>query len=178
MEFDKLIKSGKRRPLFNPAETTQTIELGREALERMLPHRDPFLLLDRIVQMDFEQKAVEGRRVLDPEDPVFRGHFPGDPTYPGVLILEMIGQLGICLQHLLHLKSTTVGPEQKPLSVRLLKVHHALFQRALSPGDEARLIARSVEEGDYVAICSGQALVGDQVAAFAIFEVFFADEAQ
>ena len=178
MDFTKLIKSGKRRPLMTPGEHTQQIALGREALERMLPHRDPFLLLDSIVQLDLEQQAVEARRTLDPEDTVFVGHFPGDPTYPGVLILEMIGQLGICLQHLLQLKGADVGPDQKPQPVRLLKVHHALFQRGLAPKDEVRLIARSVEEGDYTAICSGQALVGDQVAAFAIFEVFFADEAR
>ena len=67
--FNKHIKAGRRRSLFTPGSTTQTVELGRPAIERMLPHRDPFLMVDRIVRVDLEQEAVEGERVVAADDP-------------------------------------------------------------------------------------------------------------
>ena len=171
-----MIKKGRRRPLFQAGETTQTVDLGRAALERMLPHRDPFLLLDGIDQVDLQEEAIRGRRRVAEDDPVFAGHFPGDPVYPGVLQVEAIGQLGICLQHLLSRGSCTVDESDRPRALRLLKVHHALFQGGVRPGDEMLLLAKSIENSDYVATCCGQAIVGETIVALAIFEVFMLEE--
>ncbi|MEZ4427240.1 MAG: hypothetical protein R3A51_06020, partial [Nannocystaceae bacterium] len=91
--------------------------------------------------------------------------------------VEAIGQLGICLQHLLRSGRPTVGDDEAPRSLRLLKVTHALFAGEVRPGETIDLVARSIEDSDYVAVCAGQALASDgQVRALAVFEVFMLSE--
>ena len=174
-DLEALVKTYRRRPVFTPGEGTTEVHFGRVEIERMLPHREPFLLVDSVHQVDLGQGAIAGRLTIDPQDPVFRGHFPGDPVYPGVLQVEAIGQLGICLQNLIGRDSTSVGEDVRPRPLRLLKVHHALFQGAVRPGEWVTLLARSLEQSDYVSTCIGQVVHGDEVKALAVFEVYLLD---
>lgn len=175
MSFDGLIRSARRKPLVTAGESTRAVELGRAEIERMVPHREPFLLVDRISAVDLEQQAIVGHRLLDPQDPVFRGHFPGDPVYPGVLLVEAMAQLSICLQHLCAVGRVDVQPGDQPPRVRLLRLHHALFIDEARPGDTLTLLGKVVEDNGYTATLAGQVMKDDIICTMAIMEALQLD---
>lgn len=176
-ELTALMRAGRRRPIWEPRrETTSDVDHGRAAIERLLPHRDPFLFVDRLTRVDLEQRALTARRAIDPKDPVFVGHFPGSPIYPGVLQLETMGQAGICLAHFVRRRTLEVGPDVAPADVRALKIHSALFIDEVGPGAELTIDARLLSDDSMTAVCLGQLRRGAAIAALAVMEVYFVDD--
>jgi 3-hydroxyacyl-[acyl-carrier-protein] dehydratase len=169
-ELHQLIRTAKRGPLVSSGTGT-AVSLGVGPLERLLPHRAPMLLVDSIDAVDLAHGSLRGHRVLRPTDLGFEGHFPGDPIYPGVLVVEAMGQLAITLVHFSGEQQTDVPAGVIPKRVRATHVHHATFIASFQPGDTMTLYAQVVHN-DYTLVALGQAWKGDTLAAFAIFEVF------
>jgi 3-hydroxyacyl-[acyl-carrier-protein] dehydratase len=136
------------------AEDAKMAEL-RRVLE-FLPHRYPFLLVDRIVEL-------EGGRVLTVKnvtfnEPFFSGHFPGYPVMPGVLIVEAMAQSGAILA------LNEVGDDASPLFV-LTGLDKVRFRRRVVPGDQLRIEVKILKRHRPLWRMAGAARVGDEVAA-------------
>jgi len=157
----------RKRPLWEPAASTVSVSLGRGEIQRLIPHRAPFLLLDEVTALDVAQHAARARRSIDPHDPVFEGHFPGDPVYPGVLQIEMAGQLGVWLTQYLSGSDREGG-----VPIRAIKVHHAVFAAPVAPGDELVLHAQVLADDGSTAVVGGQVSVPSGIAAVAALEFY------
>ncbi len=175
-DLDRIVKKARRRPLFQATDTTVEVTIDKAGIERMIPHRDPFLLVDGITQVDLDQETMRGHRRIDPADPILAGHFPGEPVYPGALLVEAMGQASLCLQHLLEVGRTEVRADDAPQPVRLLKIHQALFLDAARPNDEMTLLCRRLAADPFTVTCAAQAMRGDTVCAIALMDVFMVDE--
>ncbi len=104
------------------------LPLDVPAIQRLLPHRYPFLLLDRIVEFEAHKRVVAYKNVSCNE-PFFNGHFPGNPVMPGVMVLEAMAQAGGVLTQL----SNEEGTDGKLFY--LVKIDGAKFTRMVVPGD-------------------------------------------
>ncbi len=174
-EFDGLVRSARKHPLWTPRSTTREVRLPREAIERILPHRGRGLLLDEITAIDHEQRCCRARRTIAPDDPGFEGHFPGEPLYPGALQVELIGQTGLALLDFLARGTWTISPEARPRRARALKIHHALFAAEVLPGDSLTVLAKALVDDELTSIFAGQLLRMDTICALAIVEVYYVD---
>lgn len=135
----------------------------REIVE-ILPHRYPFLLIDRILSVDFEKGIILGQKNVTINESFFQGHFPDVPLMPGVLILEALAQTGGILVHKKY------GNHGK-IAV-LLNVAHAKFRHPVKPGDVLHLQCEGIHFSTKGGRVKAQARVGDKIAVEA--EVGFA----
>jgi beta-hydroxyacyl-ACP dehydratase FabZ len=122
-----------------------------------IPHRYPFLLVDRVLEMEPGKRVVAIKNVTFNE-PFFQGHFPGAPVMPGVLIVEAMAQAGAVL--LLH-----DMPERARKLVYFTGIDGARFRRTVVPGDQLRLTLEIVKLRSKTCKMRGTATVDDRLAA-------------
>jgi beta-hydroxyacyl-ACP dehydratase FabZ len=131
------------------------------AIERLLPHRFPFLLIDRVVELSGE-KVVALKNVTINE-PFFAGHFPGHPIMPGVLIVEAMAQAGAVLA----MSESDRKPEE--LVIYFMALDQVKFRKPVVPGDQLRLEVEPLRKGGAIWKMKGRALVDGQVVTEAQF---------
>jgi len=111
---------------------TFEMPLDIAVIRELLPHRYPFLLVDRVLAYD-RNKSLRALKNVTINEPFFQGHFPGYPVMPGVLVVEAMAQAAGLLT---QLSSLPRDPEQPPRLYYLVKVDKARFARVVSPGDQ------------------------------------------
>lgn len=116
-------------------ETTApvTLPVDAERIAAILPHRYPFLLVDRVIELD-PGKSIVALKNVTVGEPFFQGHFPGHPVMPGVLIVEALAQASGLL---IGLSGTQAGKDDRIFY--LAKVDNARFLKPVVPGDQLRL---------------------------------------
>ena len=148
--------------------TLDSIDIG--ALLRMLPHRYPFLLVDRIHSIDSDDSAI-GIKNVTVNEPHFQGHFPGTPVMPGVLIVEAMAQTAgaICLWKM------RTG---KPSLVYFMMIDNAKFRKPVVPGDRLELHVKKLKHRGNIWKYACEAIVdGNRVAEAEITAMMTAADA-
>jgi beta-hydroxyacyl-ACP dehydratase FabZ len=123
----------------------------------IMPHRYPFLLVDRVTVIE-EGKRIEGFKNVTINEPFFQGHFPGHPIMPAVLIIEAMAQVGGLL-----LLTSVEDPASKLMY--FLGIDGARFRRPVTPGDQLRFTIRLLKLKGQTTKMKGEAYVDDQLVA-------------
>lgn len=139
-----------------PERTTLDIA----AIQRILPHRYPFLLIDRVVDLTRKQRIVAIKNV-SANEPFFAGHFPGFAIMPGVLIVEAMAQAGGALL------LTEIADREHKLMV-FTGIERARFRRPVVPGDQLRIEVEVLAWRQTAVRMQGKAYVGEKLAAEAV----------
>jgi 3-hydroxyacyl-[acyl-carrier-protein] dehydratase len=143
-----------------------SITLNIDQIRKLLPHREPFLFLERLADIVPGESAV-GYKPVSCNEPHFRGHFPDYPVMPGVLILEAMAQTAGALV------MYTLGVETSD-RVYFLGVDKARFRKPVRPGDMLRIPVKALQKRGPVWRFAGQAFVGNELCAEAEYSAMIA----
>ena len=139
---------------------TKTADI--DLIQRIIPHRYPFLLVDRVIDIDGTARGV-GIKNVTMNEPQFQGHFPGIPVFPGVLMVEAMAQTAAVI--------VGVGMDlaDKNFLVYFMAIDSAKFRRKVGPGDTLRMEIETKRGGGKVWKFAGRALVDGELACEAEF---------
>lgn len=150
----------------SPKSTLASADITR--VMKLLPHRYPFLLVDRIYDMDRDESAV-GVKNVTINEPYFQGHFPDYPVMPGVLIIEGLAQTAgaLCVHSL--------GEDYKPQLVYFMGIDKAKFRRPVVPGDTLHYHVKKIRSRGRAWRFAGEAKVNGQIVAEAEVSAMIVD---
>ena len=140
--------------------------LETKQIMAIIPHRQPILMVDRILEMEPGKRAV-GLKNISANDPIFQGHYPGNPVFPGVLIIEAMAQTGAV---------ALMSQPEYAIKVPLFAgIDECKFKRPVLPGDQLRLEVEIVAMKRGLGIGQGKAYVGDELKAEAVIKFALID---
>jgi 3-hydroxyacyl-[acyl-carrier-protein] dehydratase len=147
----------------------QVAQVDVQRIMEMIPHRHPFLMIDKVVDMVANERAT-GIKNVSINEGYFQGHFPARPVMPGVLIIEAMAQTAAVL--VVH----TLGPEAEGKLVYFMSVDNARFRRPVFPGDRLDVYVAKQRNRGNVWKFEGRAKVGDNLMAEAVFAAMILNE--
>lgn len=142
-------------------------------IQKIIPHRYPFLLLDRVTKIE-ENKSLIGYKNVTIGDNVFQGHFPGHPIYPGVMILEGMAQAG----GILAFKSMGDMTEEEAATkvVYFMSIDNAKFRSPVKPGDRLEYRISVIKNRGQIWVLEGKAFVDDVLVSEAELKAMIVDK--
>ena len=143
------------------------------AIQNILPHRYPFLLIDRVTELEVGESLI-GYKNVSISEPVFQGHFPGHPIYPGVMILEGMAQAG----GILAFKSMGDLSEEevKNKVVYFMSIDKAKFRNPVRPGDKLEYRVSVIKQKGNIWVLDGKAYVDDKLVSEAELKAMIVDK--
>lgn len=133
-----------------------SLPFGIEQINKCIPHRYPFLLVDQVIEL-VPNESIVAIKQISVSDPILQGHFPGNPVYPGVLLVEAMAQTSAILGHYCL--------EKGHKSVLLTEVNNARFRRQVVPGDTLKITIKIEKSRSPFFWFKGEVTVGGEVAA-------------
>ena len=137
------------------------LPLYHEDIIKILPHRYPFLLVDRITELELGKRVV-GIKNVSINEPFFQGHFPGNPIMPGVLIIEAMAQVGGVMA---RLSMPEVMEKKGGGSIFFIALDRVKFRKPVVPGDQIIFELEALRKGSRVWKMAGKAFVKDNLVA-------------
>jgi len=156
-----------------PAESTVQVNFSAEDIYNIIPHRPPFALVSGISAINLAETTIEVTSKIDPADPIFAGHFPGAPVYPGVMQIETMGQAGLCLAYFVKNNTLDIKESNTPVKGLFTRVHNAGFNKGVMPGDVLTVRVKSIEDDDFMGLMSAQVIMNNEVYSHSILEVYY-----
>lgn len=148
----------------------EKLTLDLAEIKEMIPHRYPFLLVDKVIEVEAGKRCI-GIKNVTCNEPYFEGHFPGHPVMPGVLIIESMAQTAGCL--VVH----TLGPDARGKIVYFMTIDNARFRKPVVPGDVLRVHCEIKQSRGNVWKFEGVAEVDGKKVAEATYSAMIMDRA-
>jgi 3-hydroxyacyl-[acyl-carrier-protein] dehydratase len=165
--FDEMTDTTHANPSDVSAAESKIGPLDILQIQALLPHRYPFLLIDKVLEIERKKKVVAFKNVTINE-PFFAGHFPGNPIMPGVLIVEAMAQAGAVLL-------LSEFPDRNDKLVFFTGIERARFRRPVVPGDQLRIEVTVLAWRSVAGRMDGKVFVGDKLAAEAMISCAVVD---
>jgi len=145
------------------------VKLSRERIMQMIPHRDPFLMVDEVIDL-IPAESATGVKHVSPDEYYFKGHFPQRPIMPGVLIIETMAQTAALVV------VYTLGKDFEGKLVYFMSVEEARFRKPVFPGDTLKVHVSKQRNRGNVWKFRGEAKVGNTLVAEAVYTAMILDE--